>query len=122
MFGWNKDKSKTSSKKKSNDIPPNNKKQSSEDIRAQALANARQARESIGEENLKKLTTMLEAMHDQLPPPDHRSPAKQEPIHISGEYRLPKGSPAQQARDILQEMDKGDLADALRDMIEKDRN
>lgn len=123
MFGWlNKKDKKTSSKTaaKSGTQPP-----SRDELKAQALANAKKARAAIGEENVQKLAEMLQQQEQtQTPPPEQETttsiPDVSE-ISDPGQYKPPTGSPAEAAKKIIEEMDKGDVAHKLRQMIEDDR-
>ncbi len=66
----------------------------------EAMANARNARETIGEETLNRLVEIM----------NKKKMAQENPT-----------SPADQAKKILREMDKGLLSDHLKDMMQHDQ-
>ena len=66
----------------------------------EAMVNARHARETIGEETLDRLVELM----------NKKKMAQQQPV-----------SPADQAKKILREMDKGLLSDHLKDLMQHDR-
>ncbi len=92
MFFWSKKKKPSAQPGKK---PPANPI-SKEAAKAQALANARNARAEIGEENLQRLAQLLQQQ-------------KKEP------------SPGMKAREIIRAMDKGKVADNLRALMQEDK-
>lgn len=119
MFGWLSKKDKTTKQTESTkSVAP----LSREELKAQALANARKARETIGEENIQKLAQMLQE-HEQHQKEQTVQPEipQVENIQDPGQYKPPPGSPAEAAKRILEEMDQADVARNLRQMIDDER-
>lgn len=88
MFDWLKPKSKQPPA-----ANPTPQKPSREELIRQAQANARQARETLGEETIAKLAQAMQRKQQQ-----------------------DMTNPSAQARKILEQMDKGHVADFLRGM------
>ena len=123
MFGWLSKKDKKASSKSTSKAGA--KPQSRDELKAQALANAKKARAAIGEENVQKLAEMLQ-QHEQAQAQQQTTNTSSIPdvseITDPGQYKPQAGSPAEAAKKIIEEMDKGDVAHKLRQMIEDDRN
>lgn len=130
MFGIFKRNKKTESGKNSDKA---GQSKSREELKAEALANARKARETIGEENIQKLAKMLkeqdasgfeqQAQAQAEAAQKEQTQQKLSDIHVKdpGTFVPKQGSPAEQAIKIISEMDQGDVADKLREMIQKDK-
>lgn len=97
MFDWFKGKKGGISPTPAEKGKPIRKKESRDEIVATAMENARRAREAIGQETLDRIA---EAMRKQ---------------------QEKKNSPMEQAKKILQEMDKAELADHLRALRGEDK-
>ena len=121
MFGWRK---KSKDKKSTNKPDTGASQPSREELKAQAIANARKARATLGEENVQKLAQMLQDQQSQMQEPEQSPQTIPDVSQIQdpGQYKPPEGSPAEAAKRILEEMDQGDVANKLREMIENERN
>ena len=103
MFGFGKSKK---SKKKAGKAA--GKKMTREEIVAEAMANARKAKEEVGEETIQKLAEGLAREGFKAPPLPGVS------------NTLPKQSAGHRAKEEIKKMDKSKVAEHVRSMIRED--
>lgn len=102
MFGFGKGKKGKKGKKKAG------KKMTREQIVAEAMANARKAKEEVGEETIQKLAEGLAKQGFKAPPMPGVS------------NTLPQQSEGQRAKERIKRMDKEVVADHVRSLIRED--